>query len=261
MKALIIEDEILASRHLRQVLDEAGDFTVLEVIESIRETVTWFEKNQQPDIVFMDIHLSDGSAFEIFKLTKITCPIVFTTAYDEYALKAFKVNSIDYLLKPIEVSDVQNALIKLKGLSGSEDLKTALNNLITSYGKITKYKKHFLIPSKGDKLIPVQASDLACFYIDAGIVKAFSIDGKTYKFDHSLDELEDLLDPELFFRANRQYIISRKSIKDIDLWFNSRLSVNLNVPVPDKIVISRGRIPVFKTWFAGQSNTICGKKS
>jgi two-component system LytT family response regulator len=197
----------------------------------------------------MDIHLADGSAFEIFNHIKINCPIIFTTAYDEYALKAFKVNSIDYLLKPIEVSDLRNALKKLQGFSDSEDLKTALNNLITSYAKTSKYKKHFLIPSKGDKLIPVQTSDLACFYIDAGIVKAFSIDGKTFKFDYTLDELADLLDPELFFRANRQYIISRAAIKDIDLWFNSRLSVNLKIIAPEKILISKTRIGEFKKWF------------
>jgi DNA-binding LytR/AlgR family response regulator len=252
MKALIIEDEILASRHLRQVLDEAGDFTILKVVESIRETVTWFEKNQQPDIVFMDIHLSDGSAFEIFKLTKITCPIVFTTAYDEYALKAFKVNSIDYLLKPIEVSDVQDAIKKLKEISNTGNLQNAINGLLNTFSKCSKYKKHFLIPARGDKLIPVQTADIACFYVDSGTIKALTFEGRTYTMDFTLDELTDLLDPELFFRANRQYIISLKSIKDIDLWFNSRLSVNLNVSVPDKIVISRGRIPEFKTWFAGQ---------
>ncbi len=249
MKALIIEDEILASKHLMQVLDEVGDVSVIEVLESISETIEWFRKNQQPDIVFMDIHLADGSAFEIFKHINISCPIVFTTAYDEYALKAFKVNSIDYLLKPIEASEVQNALKKLKELSVSESSKTALNNLISSYGRTSKYKKHFLIPSKGDKLIPVQTSDLACFYIDAGIVKAFSIDGKTYKFDYTLDELAEMLDPELFFRANRQYIISRTSIKDIDIWFNSRLSVNLRIDVPEKILISKARITEFKKWF------------
>jgi two-component system LytT family response regulator len=249
MKALIIEDEILASKHLKQVLDEAGDISVIAVLESITETIEWFGRNPQPDIVFMDIHLADGSAFEIFKHVNISCPIVFTTAYDEYALKAFKVNSIDYLLKPIEVNDVQDALKKLRSLTVSESFKTALNNLITSYGKTSKYKKHFLIPSKGDKLIPVQTSDLACFYIDAGIVKAFSVEGKSWKFDYTLDELAELLDPELFFRANRQYIISRTAIKDIDLWFNSRLSVNLKVSVPERILISKARITEFKKWF------------
>lgn len=249
MKALVVEDEILASKHLLQVLDEVGDISVIAVLESITETIEWFRKNPQPDIVFMDIHLADGSAFEIFRNTEIICPVIFTTAYDEYALKAFKVNSIDYLLKPIETAEVQNALKKLRGLSGSENLKTALNNLIDSYGRSSKYKKHFLIPSKGDKLIPVQTSDLACFCINAGIVKALSADGRTYRFDYTLDELAELLDPELFFRANRQFIISRTAIKDIDIWFNSRLSVNLKIAVPEKILISKVRISEFKKWF------------
>jgi DNA-binding LytR/AlgR family response regulator len=252
MKALIIEDEILASKHLRQVLDEAGDITVIAVLESIRESLAWFEKNPQPDILFMDIHLSDGSAFEIFKHVKISCPIVFTTAYDEYALKAFKVNSIDYLLKPIEVNDVRDALKKLKELTAAESMQTAIANLIASFKKGSKYKTHFLIPVKGDKLIPVQTSELACFYVDAGTIKTATFEGRTYALDFTLDDLTDLLDPEFFFRANRQYIISRKSIKDIDLWFNSRLSVNLCVAVPEKIVISRNRIQEFRNWFGGR---------
>ena len=249
MKALVIEDEILASKHLLQVLEEVGDISVIAVLDSITETVEWFKRNPQPDIAFMDIHLADGSAFEIFKHADITCPIVFTTAYDEYAMKAFKVNSIDYLLKPIEPDDVKAALKKLKELSGSESVKSAFNNFITSYGKTSKYRKHFLIPSRGDKLIPVQTSDLACFCINAGVVKAFSSDGKSYIFDYTLDELEEMLDPDLFFRANRQYIISRTAISDIDLWFNSRLSVNLKISVPDKILISKARISEFKKWF------------
>jgi two-component system, LytTR family, response regulator LytT len=251
MKALIIEDEILASKHLQQVLEEVGNIVIITVLESIKETVKWFEKNPQPDIVFMDIHLSDGSAFEIFKHINVTCPIIFTTAYDEYALKAFKVNSIDYLLKPIEVNDVQDALKKLRELSSTETMQNAINSLITTFKKGSKYKTHFLIPVQGDKLIPVQTNDMACFYIDMGTIKASTFAGKTYALDFTLDELTDILDPELFFRANRQYIISRKAIKDIDLWFNSRLSVNLNVAVPEKIVISRGRIPDFRNWFAG----------
>lgn len=249
MKALIIEDEILASKHLQKVLEEIGGFVVLAVLETVRETVNWFDQNQQPDIVFMDIHLSDGSAFEIFINTKIVCPIVFTTAYDEYALKAFKVNSIDYLLKPIELRDVQDAIRKLRELSDRDTMQSAINSLITTFKRDSKYRKHFLIPAKGDKLIPVQTSDLACFYIDAGTIRATTFEGKSYIMDYTLDELAELLDPEIFFRANRQYIIARKAIKDIDLWFNSRLSVNLNFTVPEKIIISRNRIGEFRKWF------------
>lgn len=249
MKALIIEDEILASKHLQQVLDEVGGITVIAILESIKSTVKWFENNPQPEIVFMDIHLSDGSAFEIFKHTKINCPIVFTTAYDEYALRAFDVNSIDYLLKPIEVHDVQDALKKFKDLSANDNLQNAINSLISTFKKDTKYRKHFLIPIKGDKLLPVQTSDLACFYVDSGTIRALTFEGRAYTLDNTLDELMEMLDPDFYFRANRQYIISRKAIKEIDLWFNSRLSLNLNVPVPEKIVISRTRTAEFKKWF------------
>jgi DNA-binding LytR/AlgR family response regulator len=251
MNALIVEDEILASKHLQQILGEVGGITVVAVLESISETVKWFEANPGPDIVFMDIHLSDGSAFEIFKMTSITCPIVFTTAYDEYAMKAFKVNSIDYLLKPIEVNDVRGALKKLKELSSSGQMQNAIDSLISTFKKDSRYRKHFLIPVKGDKLVPVVTTDLACIYVDAGTIKALTYDGRSFIMDYTLDELTELLDPDIFFRANRQYIIARKAIKDIDLWFNSRLSVNLLVPVPEKIIISRGRIPEFRSWFAG----------
>ena len=251
MKALIIEDEILASKHLRSVLNELGDITVTAVLESVAETVEWFSENASPDIVFMDIHLADGSAFEIFKDVKINCPIIFTTAYDEYALKAFKVNSIDYLLKPIDVVDVQNALEKFKGLSGIGSMQNKVNSIVESFRKSIRYRTHFLIPAKGDKLIPVQASDLACFYIDSGIVKATTFEEVTFRFDYTLDELADLLDPGNFFRANRQYIVNRKAIRDLDLWFHSRLSVNMMVPVPGKIIISKARIAEFKSWFGG----------
>jgi DNA-binding LytR/AlgR family response regulator len=249
MKALIIEDEILASKHLQQVLDEVGGITIIAILDSIKTTVDWFENNPQPEIVFLDIHLSDGSAFEIFNQIEIKCPIVFTTAYDEYALKAFDVNSIDYLLKPIETVDVQDALKKLRDLSGKDNLNNAIINLISTFNKDSKYRKHFLIPVKGDKLLPVQTSDLACFYVENGIIKALTFDGRCYALDHTLDELTDMLDPNVYFRANRQYIISKKSIKDIDLWFNSRLSLNLIVPTPEKIVVGRTRTTEFKKWF------------
>jgi DNA-binding LytR/AlgR family response regulator len=249
MKALIIEDEILASKHLEMVLDEAGDLTILSVLESVRSTVKWFEKNPPPDIVFMDIHLSDGSAFEIFKQIKITCPIIFTTAYDEYTLKAFKVNSIDYLLKPVEVNDVKNALKKLRELSAPDIMQNAINCLVSTLKKSSKYKSHFLIPVKGDKLVPVQTNDIGCFFVDTGIVKAITFEGRAYTLDFTMDELTGLIDPEFFFRANRQYIISRPAIKDIDIWFNNRLSVNLKISVSEKIIISRTRVAEFKRWF------------
>jgi two-component system response regulator LytT len=251
MKALIIEDEILAAKHLRTVISEVGGIEVIAQLESITESIDWFTSNAQPDLIFMDIHLADGSAFEIFKHVNITCPIIFTTAYDEYALKAFKVNSVDYLLKPIDAEAVQQAINKLKGLIKTEIISSDIRNLIESFRRASTYKSHFLIPAKGDKLIPVQTCDIAFIYIDSSMVKAVSYEEKYFRFEYTLDELAELLDPKDFFRANRQYIISRKAIKDIDLWFNSRLSVNLCVTVPEKILISKARIPEFKNWFGG----------
>jgi DNA-binding LytR/AlgR family response regulator len=252
MKALIVEDELLASRNLKALLDELGNIEVLASLESITETVEWFSINKQPDILFLDIHLADGSAFEIFERIHISCPVVFTTAYDEYALKAFKVSSIDYLLKPIDLNSVRRAIKKLELFTPKNNSPEEFKNFVESYTKTLSYKTHFLLPSKGDKLVPLQAADIAYIYIDAGLVKAITFEGKIYRFEFTLDELAEMLNPSDFFRANRQYIISRKAIKDIDLWFNSRLSVNLKTDVPEKILISKARIQEFKNWFSGK---------
>jgi DNA-binding LytR/AlgR family response regulator len=253
MRAIIVEDETLAAQNLKGILNEIGTLDIIATLESVNETIAWFALNKSPDILFLDIHLADGSAFEIFDRVAINCPVVFTTAYDEYALKAFKVNSIDYLLKPIDINSVRKALEKYRKLTeGGGNKDSDLQNLITYFKKNIVYKNSFLVPVKGDKLIPLNTDDIAYLFIDYGTVKSISFDNKTYKMDNTLDELGDMLNPDIFFRANRQFIISRKAIKDIDLWFNSRLSVNLKVSVPEKILISKARVPEFKRWFGGQ---------
>lgn len=253
MKALIIEDEKAAVRNLQALLSEvAPDMEILAVLDSITETIDWFRVSPIPDLMFLDIHLADGSAFEIFEHVEIRCPIIFTTAYDEYALKAFKVNSIDYLLKPIDRKDIQKALDKLKFLnSDSTNKEPDYTSLLRALKKEENYKTHFLIPVKGDKLLPVSADSILFFHIDEGVVKAMMADGKEYIFPQTLDELTDSLNPAFFFRVNRQYLISRKAVLDIDLWFNGRLSVNMKVSVPEKILISKARVSEFKEWFAG----------
>lgn len=253
MKALIIEDEKAAVRNLQALLSEvAPDMEILAVLDSITETIDWFRASPAPDLIFLDIHLADGSAFEIFEHVEIRCPIIFTTAYDEYALKAFKVNSIDYLLKPIDRKDIQKALDKLKLLnSDSTNKEPDYTSLLRALKKEENYKTHFLIPVKGDKLLPVSADSILFFHIDEGVVKAMMADGKEYIFPQTLDELTDSLNPAFFFRVNRQYLISRKAVLDIDLWFNGRLSVNMKVSVPEKILISKARVSEFKEWFAG----------
>lgn len=253
MRAIIVEDETLAAQNLKGILKEIGILEIIATLESVNETVAWFTLNDSPDILFLDIHLADGSAFDIFDRVKVKCPVIFTTAYDEYALKAFKVNSIDYLLKPIDINSVRKALEKYRRLTAvSETRETDLQNLLTYFKKNIIYKNNFLVPVKGDKLIPLNTEDIAYFFIDYGTVKSITYENNTYYMDNTLDELEDMLNPEIFFRANRQFIISRKSIKDIDLWFNNRLSVNLKVSVPEKILVSKARVPEFKSWFGGK---------
>lgn len=252
MKALIIEDEKAAVRNLKALLKEvAPDTEVTEVLDSVTDSVAWFESNHAPDVVFMDIHLADGSSFEIFEHVRIDCPIIFTTAYDEYALRAFKVNSVDYLLKPIGATDLQRALDKLKTLHHTPYQSNALSALINALQKHERYKTHFLIPYKGDKLLPLAVDQIQYFYISDGVTKAVVGPNESYVLPNTLDELADSLDPDRFFRVNRQYLISRNAVQDIDLWFNNRLAINLKVPTEEKILVSKLRVNDFKAWFSG----------
>lgn len=251
MKALIIEDEKAALRNLKALIVEADrHIEVVGETDSIVDTVEWLKTHPMPDLVFMDIHLADGASFEIFHYVDITCPIIFTTAYDEYALRAFKVNSIDYLLKPITCTDLTGALDKLERLGAKAgETEAGYLKLVRELRKQESYKTHFLVPIKGDKFIPIAVEEILYFYIEDGNVKAVDVNRKEYVFPQTLDELADSLNPRQFFRANRQYILSKKVIKDIDLWFNNRLSVNLKVPVAEKILISKAKVNDFKEWF------------
>ncbi|HSO88538.1 MAG TPA: LytTR family DNA-binding domain-containing protein [Draconibacterium sp.] len=252
MKALIIEDEKPAARHLISILQELGNIEVINILDSIKSSVHWLENNTLPDLVFMDIHIADGSAFKIFEHFNITCPIIFTTAYDEYAIKAFKVNSIDYLLKPITKEAVEKSLAKLKTLSSKNDSQLDIKQLINSLKQEKSYKSHFLVAVKGNKMVPLLTKEIAFFCIDSGKVIAVTFDEKTFNLDFNLDELASKLNPTEFYRANRQFIISKSAVKDVDLWFNNRLSINLKVTTPEKILVSRTRVTEFREWFAGE---------
>lgn len=258
MKTLIIEDEKSAVRNLRNVLSlNAPEIEIIGELEGIRDTIEWFKINSMPDLIFMDIHLSDGSSFEIFDHIKITCPIIFTTAYDEYALKAFKVNSVDYLLKPIQAKDIVKALDKLKSLTDinkeTVDFNEAnLRNLMQTFRNQGNFRTHFLIPAKGDKLIPLEISSVFYFFIDNGTVYAIITDQKKVIIPHTLDEICSNINPIQFFRVNRQYIIARKAIKELIAWFTGRLVVNLIIPTEEKIIISRQKVTEFKEWFIGK---------
>ncbi|MDR2383267.1 MAG: LytTR family DNA-binding domain-containing protein [Prevotellaceae bacterium] len=253
MKAIIIEDEIMAAETLKSLITEIqGDIEILAILQSIEESVEWFEMHPSPDLVFMDIHLADGSAFIIFDSVEIKCPIIFTTAYDEYALKAFEVNSIDYILKPIGKAALEKAISKYKTFnSNASTNQNVIDNLLDTLKRYNKsYKNYFLVHER-DKLIPVALDDVYYIFIDTKVVKIVTSDNKGRYIDKTLDEIMTELDPEKFFRANRQYIISRQSIKDMSIWFGNKLSINLKIPVNERIIISKARVKEFKQWFAG----------
>ena len=251
MRTLIVEDEKAAVSNLKALLaDIAPQYEVIAVTDSIIESIKLLHDNPMPELIFMDIHLADGSAFEIFGRVQITCPIIFTTAYDEYALRAFKVNSVDYLLKPIGEKDIKRAMDKLHLLIDSKQKDSQpLSELIRMMNEQKQYKSYFLIPTKGSKLLPLPAESIACFFIDNGIVKAITKENKSYIIPHTLDELKECLNPKFFFRVNRQSIIAKNAVKDIDYWFNGRLSINLTIPTKDKILVTKTRVSEFKEWF------------
>lgn len=251
MKALIIEDEVLAAQSLQKLITEVAPETeIIGVLQSIEESVAWLDENPMPDLVFMDIHLADGSSFAIFERTQITCPVIFTTAYDEYALKAFEVSSIDYLLKPINRNDLTRAMNKFNALVGEKlNNNNAIENLLHQIGLKKNYKSCFLVPER-DKLIPLPSANIAYIYIEDKLVKTIALDGHTYYMSQTLDDIMAQLNPDDFFRANRQFIVSRKAIKDMTIWFGNKLSLNLLVEVPEEIIISKAKVAEFKTWFA-----------
>lgn len=251
MKALIIEDEVLAAQSLQKLVSEVAPETeIISILQSIEESVAWFGENPMPDLVFMDIHLADGSSFAIFEQVQITCPIIFTTAYDEYALKAFEVSSIDYLLKPINRNDLTRAMNKFKTLVNNQSFDNqAITSLLQRLGASKVYKSCFLVPER-DKLIPLATANIAYFYIDTKTVKAVTLDERTYYMSQTLDDIMVQLNPDDFFRANRQFIVSRKAIKDLTIWFGNKLSLNLSVKIPEEIIISKAKVAEFKNWFS-----------
>lgn len=250
MKAVIVEDEFVAARSLERLIRTSNrGIDVVAILQSVEESVEWFSLNFHPDVVFMDIHLADGDSFAVFEKTDIRCPVIFTTAYDEYALKAFEVNSIDYLLKPITKKNLEKALDKLAHFSFGGGNADIVSQIVQSIRETkTSYKKYFLIPHK-DKIIPLSAEEIAYIYSELKMAKIVCFNNQTYSIDQSLDELLRQLNPSLFFRANRQYIVSHRAVNDLSVWFGGKLSVNLSVATPERIIISRARSGEFKDWY------------
>ena len=252
LRIVLIEDEPVTARnlaHLLKTIDEGIE--IITMLVSVQDAVKWFTANPSAyDLAFMDIRLADGLSFEIFKQVTISKPIIFLTAYNDYALQAFKNNGIDYILKPFDEQEVEQALTKFKNLTGHshQDVTTfPLAQLIEQISHQKSYKKSFLVHFR-DKLIPVETIKIAWFYTANEIVYAHTIDVRQYIMDFTMEQLEQQLDPAFFFRANRQFIINRREITEVDFFFNGRLSVKIKPEPPESILISKARVPEFKLW-------------
>ena len=247
-RVIIVEDETAAAVNLCSMLASIdSNVEVLAVLESVEEAVEFFSSDVEADVVFMDIHLADGESFRIFQSVDINIPIIFTTAYDEYALQAFKVNSIDYILKPYKEEDLRRALDKLERLTVGERT-TQKDSREKMVREVHGDNMQTMLLRYKDKLIPVTADEVAFFYTSEERVTVTTLKGDCYPVDKTLESLSQQLSPEKFFRANRQFIVSRRAVKDIAVWFGSRLALNLTIETPERIIISKARVPEFKSW-------------
>ncbi|HJX70322.1 MAG TPA: LytTR family DNA-binding domain-containing protein [Bacteroidales bacterium] len=250
MTCLIIEDEKVAAERLKNlILKYDHRIEILGIIQSVKNAVVWFNNHSSPDLVFMDIQLADGLSFEIFEKTVITTPVIFTTAFEEYTLRAFKVNSIDYLLKPIDSDDLKNAIDKFKNSPFNQSAfrypQQIFDRVLKSFTK--EYKSKFVIKvGEHIRIIPVE--DVCCFYsVEKGTFLQ-TTGNRNYDISHSLDQLTDLLDPAMFFRVNRQYMVAFSSIKDIVQYSGSRLRLKILNNEDKEIIVSREKVQDFKKW-------------
>ena len=245
MKVLIIEDERLASQKLIRLLKDVDQtIEVVDVLKSVEQTINWIHENPVPELVFMDIQLEDGLCFEIFENSRIDAPVIFTTAYDEYALKAFKVNSVDYLLKPIVPVELKNAIEKYKNIHSVNTDKSMLMTFINQL--LPQTKERFLIKI-GEHYKSVSTSDIQCFYILERCTFISTNTGKSYPIDYPLDNIEQLVDSKTFFRVSRNFIININAIQDVIAYSSNRLKVVLlNRKEKEDIIVSRDRVVAFK---------------
>lgn len=249
MNVIIIEDEKPAARRLNRLL-EKQNITASAMLHSVAEAKNWFSENKHPDLIFLDIQLSDGLSFDIFEEIEIKSAVIFTTAYDEYALEAFKLNSIDYLLKPIDEQELLVAINKYKLFKPHE------NNAVVSLDDVKKlltqdtvkiYKNRFTIKvGQHLKIIPV--NDIECFYSEDKATYIHTTDGRDYLLDYTLEQLEGQLQPEMFFRISRKFVVNINAVKDIVAYTNSRLKIQLHKYKAQELIVSRERVKEFKIW-------------
>jgi DNA-binding LytR/AlgR family response regulator len=254
MKAVIIEDENLIAQELQCLIKNVSDdVDILEILPSLKTARRWFMSNAEPDLIFMDIQLSDGVSFELLESYELSCPIVFTTAYDEYAIRAFKVNGVDYLLKPIDGDELKKAIDKCRDIVERKtqfptDIKQLVKRLSQPQAAQSLYKEKFIVNFR-HQWIPVNANDIACF-MKENIHYIYTLSGEKHILDFTtMEEIEELLDPKKFYRANRQFIVNIDAIKSVMPHENQKLTLSLKAPLKMEIDVSREKAPSFKKWF------------
>jgi len=248
MKILLIEDELPAAKQLSKMLLALDpNFKILETLDTVSGAVRWFNTFPLPDLIFMDIQIADGLSFDIFRQVEVRAPVIFTTAFDQYAVQAFKVNAVDYLLKPIDPEDLKRALEKIEKQRAAPQFDF---DSISRFFKKETYKDRFLVKT-GHQLAFLQAEDIAFFRSSDGLTQGYTFNGKKYFIDHTLEELDRLLDPRDFFRIGRSMSIRLNSIKAIHPHLNGRLKLDLNPAAPEDVFVSRERVAEFKTWLGG----------
>lgn len=249
ISALIVEDEKPAAEHLIKLLHESKhEVSVLHVTDSVSQTVAWFKNNPPPDIMFLDIQLADGLSFEIFNHLNIQCPVIFTTAFEEYAIRAFKINSIDYLLKPISIEELNFAIEKFKGQT-QDPLSSFVSNKVEMLMKMLthQYKSRFVV-NMGPRIKSIDTDHIRYFFSLEKSTFLFDDSGKSYDINYSLDQVETQLDPKQFFRISRKHIVNIEAIQDIHTFSNSRLKLIIKGSDDDNIMVSRRKINGFKEW-------------
>ncbi|MCB9283927.1 MAG: response regulator transcription factor [Lewinellaceae bacterium] len=247
MKVLLIEDELAAARRLTKMLQEIDpELEVLECLDSIENSLNWLVDQPAPDLILMDIHLADGSSFEIFQHVRIDSPVIFITAFDQYALQAFKVNAVDYLLKPIKREELEEALARVKRLMKVERINYEQLAQAMQQG----WNKRFLI-RLGQNFRVVELKEAAYFYTESKITFLITRGGKRYPLDYSLEKLEEMLPPDQYFRINRQFIVGIDAIQEMYSVSKSRVKLQLDPPSNMDTIVSTERSPVFKKWLTG----------
>lgn len=248
MKAIILEDEKLSAEHLMNLLKKVDDsIEIIATFDTVKKSVEAFKDGLKADLIFVDIHLADGISFEIFSKVAIDTPIIFTTAYNEYAIKAFKLNSIDYLLKPIGLDDLKTAIDKFKKLKFSLPTQS-LVDMASAYQGMTKQNKSRFMVKIGDTISSIKTEEILHFVYEDGMVMLSTSTSKRYTIDYTLDHLETLIDNSIFFRINRKVLLNINSIKKVNAYFNSRFKVTTELLKEEDCIVSRERVNDFKMW-------------